>query len=76
MGVSAWGGLVMAHGICGGSRMDTYPCQGILLLRRKAGVSEKKSVVLRGGRIGDWVRDFRGRTHRVEKSFDFSKLGR
>jgi len=45
------------------------------LLRRKVGVSEKKSVVLEGDRIRDWARDFQGRTHRVEKLFNFSKLG-
>ena len=73
MGVSAWGG----PRICGGGgRMDTYPCQGVLLLRRKVGISEKKSVVLEGDtRIRD-LGTFRVETHRVEKTFDVSKLGR
>jgi hypothetical protein len=66
----------MAPRICGGGRMHTYPCQGILLLRRKIGISEKKSVVLEGDRIRDGMRDFQGRTHRVKKSFDFSKFSR
>ena len=56
--------------------MDTYPCQGVLLLRRKVGISEKKCVVLEGDtRIRD-LGTFRVETHRVEKTFDVSKLGR
>jgi hypothetical protein len=50
------------------------------LFGRKVGVSKEKSVVLEGDMIGSDIgrcpRDMQGRTHGIEKSFDFSKLGR